>query len=325
MRHVFVDRESLQKTPIPEWLREALDTLGAGGAGRAPEGPAGRRPAASKLALVTVLDVGEADFEREVIERSRTVPVVVDFWAEWCGPCRQLGPLLEQAAAEREGKVVLAKLDTDANQPLAQAFQIRGIPAVKAFKDARLVDEFVGAQDREAVQRFFDGLLPSEADELVEGGSEEDLRRALELQPGRADAALALARMLIGRGEPELGARAAGDASREACGRTAWRRACACRARACSSEAFAAVDRGELEQGLQLLLAGAALGAGPAGRDPPRDPRRARHARSPGSARERHPPAAGRGPLLTKPRRVSVDAASHAARRRRRGVQRGPI
>jgi putative thioredoxin len=148
-----------------------------------------------------IFDVDEAQFEQRVIERSRSLPVVVDFWADWCGPCKQLTPALERAASARGGRVELAKLDVDANQRLAAAFRIQGIPAVKAFRDGRIAAEFTGAIPPAEVERFFDSLLPSEADELAESGDEAALRKALELDPGHAAARRELGRTLLLRGE----------------------------------------------------------------------------------------------------------------------------
>jgi putative thioredoxin len=201
---------------------------------------------------MATIDVTEQDFEKEVLERSKSVPVVVDFWAEWCGPCRALGPALEKAADAREGDVVLAKLDTDANPGLSQAFRIQSIPAVKAFKDGRVVDEFVGALPPAQVEEFFDRLVPSEADRLVAAGDEASLRRALELQPGRIDAATELARLLLADGRREEarelverlpGFQAEGLAARlrlEEQGEDA--------------DALGALDAGDVERALDLLI-----------------------------------------------------------------------
>jgi putative thioredoxin len=204
---------------------------------------------------MTVVDVSEAEFDAEVIERSRTTPVVVDFWAAWCGPCRALTPLLEQAAGTREGSVVLAKVDTDANPGLAQAFGIQGIPAVKAFRDGAVVQEFVGAQPRAVVESFFDAVAPSEAELLAGAGDEQSLRRALALEPGRADASIALARILLAGGEDDE-ARALLEPLAEDFQADGLRARIRLHDGGKYEQAIAALDAGDDEQAFDLLLAG---------------------------------------------------------------------
>ncbi|MGK2948509.1 MAG: thioredoxin [Acidimicrobiales bacterium] len=149
------------------------------------------------------IDVTDATFPTEVVERSKQVPVVVDLWAEWCGPCKSLGPILEKVVDDTQGKVVLAKVDVDTNRQVAGAFQVQSIPAVYALKDGKVVDGFVGAQPEAAVRQFVEGLLPSAEEsavaDLVAKGDEASLREALVLEPGHEGAVLALAELLVAR------------------------------------------------------------------------------------------------------------------------------
>ena len=159
--------------------------------------------------MTQILEVGEATFERDVIQHSYEVPVVVDFWAEWCAPCRTLGPVLERLAAGAEGAWTLAKVDVDSNPRLAQAFGIQGIPAVRAFKDGRQVGEFTGALPEARVRAWLAGLGPSAADEAFERAEERegagdlegaaaDFRMALDLEPGHERARRGLERTELG-------------------------------------------------------------------------------------------------------------------------------
>jgi putative thioredoxin len=207
------------------------------------------------------VDIGEHEFQTAVLDRSQELPVVVDFWAPWCAPCRQLTPALERAAEARPGKVELVKVNTDENPTISRAFQIQGIPAVKAFKDGREVAQFVGAAPPAQVERFFDGLVPSEAEQLVAAGDEVSLRRVLELEPTRRDARVKLAHMLFARGDRDEALQLIegleGDFAAEGL---------AARIRLEEqpgyAEAFKLLDAGSREQALDALIAAIPTGDG---------------------------------------------------------------
>jgi putative thioredoxin len=150
-----------------------------------------------------MIDVTDATFERDILQRSMQVPVVVDLWAEWCGPCKTLGPVLERVVAETKGAVELAKVDVDTNPRVAATFQVQSIPAVFALRDQQVVDSFIGAVPETTVREFVARLAPppSEADRLVASGDEASLRQALELEPAHPGAGVALAELLVERGE----------------------------------------------------------------------------------------------------------------------------
>ena len=154
---------------------------------------------------MAAIDVTDETFEAEVIKRSFEVPVVVDLWAEWCGPCRTLGPIIEKVVDATNGQVVLAKVDTDKNPGVSRAFQVQSIPAVYALRDGQVVDGFMGAYPEHIVQQFVDALLPTEGEAtlaaLIAEGTEGSFRAALEIEPGNEDAIVGLAELLIARGE----------------------------------------------------------------------------------------------------------------------------
>ncbi|MGA3353892.1 MAG: thioredoxin [Acidimicrobiales bacterium] len=148
-------------------------------------------------------DTTDTSFENDVLVRSDTVPVLVDLWAPWCGPCKTLSPIIERVVEATDGAVELVKVNVDENPIIAQSFQVQSIPAVFAIKNRQIVDRFIGALGEAAVREFVDRFLPepSEAEKLVAAGDEASLRRALELEPALPAAVVALAEILVGHGK----------------------------------------------------------------------------------------------------------------------------
>ena len=155
--------------------------------------------------VASVIDVTDATFQREVIDRSKTTPVVIDLWATWCGPCKTLGPILEKVVKATGGKVVLAKVDVDKSPGVARAFQVQSIPAVYAMKDGQVVDGFMGALPEHAVKEFVAKLAPGadvvDVDTLLARGDEASLREALKMEPTNENVVLALAVLLLQKNE----------------------------------------------------------------------------------------------------------------------------
>jgi putative thioredoxin len=147
------------------------------------------------------IDVTDATFQTEVIEKSATVPVVVDLWAPWCGPCKTLGPIIEKVVDETNGQVILAKVNVDENPQISAAFQVQSIPAVYVIANGQVVDGFMGAQPEPVIRDFVSRLLPSESSQavrkLIEAGDEESLRVALSMEPGNTEAVIAMAKLLV--------------------------------------------------------------------------------------------------------------------------------